>query len=73
VAVARAEGHLQPTCACWPVGLAEPVAARFAAGERSIARVLDGVVIEPVDVPGRVVADVDTPADLARLAVAWSR
>ena len=73
VAVARAEGRLQPTCACWPTSLAGAVADRFAGGERSIARVLDTLPIEPVDVPARVVADVDTPADLARIAVVWSR
>lgn len=73
VAVARAGGRLQPTCACWPVALADRVACAFAAGERSIARFLDTVPVEPVDVPERVVADVDTPDELARLAVVWSR
>jgi molybdenum cofactor guanylyltransferase len=72
VAVARADGHLQPTCACWPVGLADVVAARFAGGERSIASVLGSLPTEPVDVPGWVTADVDTPADLTRLAEVWS-
>lgn len=67
VAVARAAGHLQPTCACWPRTALAPLRSSFDAGERSIARALAGLAVEPVDVPARVVADVDTPDDLARL------
>ena len=73
VAVARGGGRLQPTCACWPAAVRPLVEASFAGGERSIARLLSQLDVEPVDVPSRVVGDVDTPDDLARLAVLWDR
>jgi molybdopterin-guanine dinucleotide biosynthesis protein A len=73
VAVARGGGRLQPTCACWPASVGPLVEASFGEGERSIARVLARLDIEPVDVPSRVVDDVDTPDDLARMAVLWDR
>lgn len=67
VAAARAEGRLQPTCACWPADSLAPLERAFQAGERSIGRILGDLPIEPVDVPDRVVGDADTPARLAEL------
>jgi molybdenum cofactor guanylyltransferase len=72
VALARAGGTLQPTCACWPRSALGPLTAAFDGGERSIARALAVCAVEPVDVPDRVLADVDTPADLALLE-RWCR
>lgn len=72
VAVARAGGRLQPTCACWPASAEAVLQARFDRGERSIIGALEALAVEPVDVPERVVTDVDTPEDLARLAGVWS-
>jgi molybdopterin-guanine dinucleotide biosynthesis protein A len=67
VAVARAGGRLQPTLACWPGHLLPSLQAAFAGGQRSVAGVLAGITVEPVDVPDRVVVDVDTRDDLDRL------
>lgn len=73
VAMARAGGRLQPTCACWPAGALPALEAAMSAGERSIARAVSALPVEPVDVPERVVADVDTRQDLALLSRWWSR
>jgi molybdenum cofactor guanylyltransferase len=73
VAVARSSQRLQPTCACWPAGSLDAVCGALAGGERSVSRFLAGFAIEPVDVPDRVVADVDTPEELAAVARWWSR
>ncbi len=70
------EGMPQPLCARWSVaGLAE-AARLLASGERSMRRLLGGpgVVLLgeerwPAGVEARMLADVDSPADLARLGL----
>lgn len=69
-------GRRQPLCARWAVADLERAAAQLAAGERSLRHVFgpDAVLLDeaawgPV-VPGSALEDVDTPADLARRALA---
>ena len=74
------DGVPQPLCARWSVADLERAGAQLAAGERSLRRVFGpgtayvaGADVERAVegvVGGRLVEDVDTPADLARLGLA---
>lgn len=75
-AVPVRDGRLQPLCARWSVADLERAEAQLAAGERSLRQVfgpaamlLDEDAWGPV-VPGSSLDDVDTPADVARRALA---
>lgn len=70
------DGVPQPLCARWAVADLERAGAQLAAGERSLQRVFGpGTEFVPEDdvaraVGARLTQDVDTPEDLARLALA---
>lgn len=75
-AVPVRRGQPQPLCARWSVTDLERAAAQLAAGERSLRHALgpDAVLLTEEAwgpaVPGAALDDVDTPADLARRALA---
>lgn len=67
VAVPLVEGRRQWMHAAWRAGAAAPLAAAFAAGERAVHAAVAAAGLRVVDLslPPAVVADADTPADLA--------
>lgn len=75
-AVLVRQGRPQPLCARWSVADLERAGAQLAAGERSLRRVFgpDALLLDEdawgTLVPGWALDDVDTPADLARRALA---
>lgn len=64
--VAVAGGHRQPLVARYRPSAVAPLRRAFASGERSLTVALDGLSVTEVAVEEGAVADVDTPADLAR-------
>lgn len=70
VAAPEVDGAVQWLHSAWRTGtVAAPLAARFAAGERSVHRAVRQAGLRLVDVPGlapAALADADTPADLER-------
>jgi molybdopterin-guanine dinucleotide biosynthesis protein A len=65
VPAAREPGDAQPLCAAWRVALAaEPLAAAFAGGERSIRRAWADLARRTVLVDGARVHNVNTPAEV---------
>jgi len=67
--VVAAEGdRVEPMCALWPVMIAAEVNEMFQAGERSVAGALDRLDPRLVPIESSVLANVNTPDDLQRLA-----
>jgi molybdopterin-guanine dinucleotide biosynthesis protein A len=64
VVVARTD-RVQPLCAVWDRAATASVSAAFAAGERSIRRLLPGLRVDEVAVEEVELRNVNTPADLA--------
>lgn len=59
--VARAEGRVQPLCACYRTALAGRIQERLEAGQRAVMAFLDTIRVEFVDLPAAELRNVNRP------------